>query len=222
MAKFSRLQVASKMESGGLVPLFFHTDIETVHNVLDACYAGGARILEFTNRGDFAHEVFSDLVKYTRQNYPDMMIGAGSIVDASTTALYLQSGADFIVSPILNAEMAEICNRQNVLWSPGCGTLTEIVKANELGADIVKIFPGSHLEPGFIKAVKGPCPWLKLMPTGGVSQDNLADWFKAGATCVGMGSKLIKKDLLQDRQFEALTDHIADTFDLVQSLKTNS
>lgn len=222
MAKFSRLQVASKMESGGLVPLFFHRDTETVHKVLDACYAGGARILEFTNRGDFAHEVFSDLVKYTRQNYPDMMIGAGSIVDASTTALYLQSGADFIVSPILNAEMSAICNRQNVLWSPGCGTLTEIVRANEHGADIVKIFPGSHLGPGFIKAVKGPCPWVKLMPTGGVSQDNLSDWFNAGATCVGMGSKLIKKDLLQNRDFDTLTDHIADTFDLVQSLKTNS
>lgn len=222
MAKFSRLQVASKMESGGLVPLFFHTDTETVHKVLDACYAGGARILEFTNRGDFAHEVFSDLVKYTRQNYPDMMVGAGSIVDASTTALYLQSGADFIVSPVLNEEMAVICNRQNILWSPGCGTLTEIVKANELGADIVKIFPGSHLGPGFIKAVKGPCPWVKLMPTGGVSQDNLSDWFKAGATCVGMGSKLIKKDLLQNHDFDALAEHIADTFELVQSLKNNS
>lgn len=222
MAKFSRLQVASKMESGGLVPLFFHNDIKTVHKVLDACYAGGARILEFTNRGDFALEVFRDLVKYSRENYPDMMIGAGSIVDASTTALFLQSGADFIVSPILNPEMAEICNQQNVLWSPGCGTLTEIVKGNELGADIVKIFPGSHLGPGFIKAVKGPCPWLKLMPTGGVSQDNLADWFDAGATCVGMGSKLIRKDLLQNRDFDALAEHIADTFELVQSLKNNS
>lgn len=222
MAKFNRRQVASQMERGGVVPLFFHGDLDTAQKTLKACYKGGARILEFTNRGDSAYEVFTGLVKYIRQNLPDMIIGAGSVIDAQTTGQFIQSGADFIVSPILNEEMAAICNRQQVLWSPGCGTLTEIVKANQLGAEIVKVFPGSHLGPGFIKAVLGPCPWLKLMPTGGVSRDNLAAWFEAGAACVGMGSKLVKKDLFKNENYQALTKHVAEILELAQSLKNDS
>lgn len=222
MAKFSRSEVADQMESSGVVPLFFHKDIQTAKKALKACYDGGGRILEFTNRGEFAHEVFAKLVKYARRDLPEMKIGVGSVLDSETTALFLQAGADFIVSPILDEGMARICNRQNVLWSPGCGTLTEVIRGNELGAEIVKVFPGSQLGPGFINAVTGPCPWLKLMPTGGVSPDNLSSWFEAGATCVGMGSKLMRKDLLQNEEFNALSTHISETLELAQSLKANS
>jgi len=222
MAKFSRSEVAAQMESSGIVPLFFHHDIEVAKKTLQACYRGGGRILEFTNRGDLAHEVFAELVKFTRSELPDMMIGVGSVIDSETTAYFLQSGADFVVSPILDEGMARICNRQNVFWAPGCGTLTEIIKGHELGAEVVKIFPASQLGPGFIKAVRGPCPWLKMMPTGGVSQGNMADWFEAGAACVGMGSKLLKKELLKNKNYDALSQHVAETLELAQSLKGNS
>lgn len=220
MAKFTRLEVVNQMEKSGIIPLFYHDEYRTAKNAIEAIYHGGARILEFTNRGEFAHEIFSQLVKFIRRELPDMMIGAGSVIDAGTTSLFLQSGADFIVSPILNEEMAHVCNQQNVLWSPGCGTLTEIIKGNQLGADIVKIFPASQLEPGFIKAVGGPCPWLKLMPTGGINQQNLSAWIKAGATCVGMGSGLIKKEFLEDDRLNELSKHVTSMMELFQSIKT--
>lgn len=219
MAKFSRSEVVGQMEKSGVVPLFFHDDIQTAKKALTACYNGGGRILEFTNRGDFAHEIFAELVKYARQELPEMRMGVGSVLDSKTTALFLQSGADFIVSPILDEEMANICHRQNIFWSPGCGTLTEIVTGYQLGAEIVKIFPGSQLGPGFVKAVKGPCPWLKLMPTGGVSPDNLSDWFEAGATCVGMGSKLISKKYLANRNFDELEHHVRNTLELTSKIR---
>lgn len=222
MAKFNRLVVAKQMASAGVVPLFFHDDLSTAKKVLSACYDGGSRLLEFTNRGEQAHEIFTDLVSYVRSELPEMMIGAGSIIDAETTALFLQSGADFIVSPILDEEMAHTCHKQNVLWSPGCGTLTEAVHGYKLGAEILKIFPASSLGPGFIKAVKGPCPWLKLMPTGGVSPDNISAWIDAGATCVGMGSKLIKKDFLQEKKFSALQQHVSSILKQAKSIQKNN
>ncbi|RMG68871.1 MAG: bifunctional 4-hydroxy-2-oxoglutarate aldolase/2-dehydro-3-deoxy-phosphogluconate aldolase, partial [Bacteroidetes bacterium] len=167
MFTFSRLHIAQTMATTGLVPIFFNPDPEVCKQVAKACYAGGIRILEFTNRGEGAYDAFRALHAYVRAELPDMAIGVGSIVDGPTTAIYLQAGADFIVSPIMNPEMAKICNRRKVLWSPGCGTLSEVSQAEELGAEIVKLFPGGNLGPGFIKAIKGPCPWSSLMPTGG-------------------------------------------------------
>lgn len=195
MARFTRIQVAQKMGEQGMVPLFYHSDIELCKNILTACYRGGARLLEFTNRGDYAHEVFAELNKYCEKELPEMIMGVGSVTDAGTTSLYLQLGANFIVTPVLREDIAVVCNRKKILWSPGCGTLTEICRAEELGAEIVKLFPGSTYGPGFIKAIKGPQPWTSIMPTGGVSPDydNLKKWIEAGAYCVGMGSKLMAK-----------------------------
>lgn len=209
------------MAETGLVPLFYHNDIDLCKRVLKACYDGGARILEFTNRGDFAHEVFQQLNKYVLQELPGMMLGVGSVTDAGTASLYLQLGANFVVTPILREDIALVCNRRKILWSPGCGSLTEIARAEELGAEIVKVFPGSTLGPGFVKAIKGPCPWTSIMPTGGVSPDpeNLKSWFDAGVTCVGMGSKLITKSVLQSGDFEQLTADVAATLATIQEVK---
>ncbi|MCI4669682.1 MAG: bifunctional 4-hydroxy-2-oxoglutarate aldolase/2-dehydro-3-deoxy-phosphogluconate aldolase [Bacteroidia bacterium] len=196
MAKYSRLEVALAMKESGLVPLYYHKDFEVVKAVVQACYDGGARLFEFTNRGDFAHEVFAPLSKFCHESLPGMMLGVGSIVDAPTAAMYMQMGADFIVSASLKREIALTCNRRKVLYAPGCGSLTEIGDAEELGCEIIKLFPGSHFGPGFVKAVKAPQPWTSIMPTGGVAPntENLQGWFKAGVSCVGMGSKLIVKD----------------------------
>lgn len=222
MAKYTRIEVAQKMAETGVVPVFYHADINTAKEVLRACYNGGVRVFEFTNRGDFAHEVFAALNKFALQELPGMMLGVGSVVDSGTTALYLQLGANFIVSPIMNPEMAVTCNRRKVLWSPGCGTLTEISRAHELGAEIVKIFPGTQVGgPGFVKAIKGPCPWASIMPTGGVAptEENLRPWFDSGVTCVGMGSKLFPKQMIANGEFEALQEEVRKAVELIKEIR---
>jgi len=209
MARFSRIQVAIAMKETGMVPVFYHPDAPTCKKVVKACYDGGVRVFEFTNRGDFAHEIFSELNKYAIIEFPDLIMGVGSVIDAGTTSLYIQLGANFIVSPLINEEMAKICNRRKILWSPGCGSVSEISRAEELGAEVVKIFPGSEVGgPKFVSAVLGPMPWTSIMPTGGVepTEENLGAWFKAGVHCVGMGSKLITKELIKNADFEKLTE----------------
>ena len=194
MAKFKRLQVLETFVRTGIVPLFYHKDTEVVKKVVKACYDGGARVFEFTNRGDYAHEVFAEVSKWALSTCPEMIMGAGSVVDSGTASLYIQLGANFIISPSLNIEMAKICNRRKIAWIPGCATLSEIHKAEELGCEIVKIFPGNEIGgPSFAKSVLAPSPWSSLMPSGGVnpSKENLEAWFAAGVVCVGMGSKLI-------------------------------
>lgn len=222
MARFTRIQVAQKMYETGMIPVFYNKDIVLGKKVLKACYDGGVRVFEFTNRGDFAHEVFAELVKYAAEELPEMIMGVGSVIDAGTTSLYIQLGANFIVSPLLNEDMAKICNRRKIAWSPGCGSVTEISKAEELGAEVVKIFPGSQVGgPKFVAAVKGPLPWSSIMPTGGVepTEENLSAWFKAGVHCVGMGSKLITKDLLSSGNFEKLTEDVKKTLKIIQKFR---
>lgn len=222
MASFSRIEVALKMKETGLVPVFYNPDIEICKSVVKACYSGGARVFEFTNRGDFAHEVFSALNKYVIKELPGLIMGVGSVVDPATTSLYIQLGANFIVSPVLNEEMAKICNRRKIAWSPGCGSVSEISKAEELGAEVVKIFPGQEVGgPKFVSAIKGPCPWTNIMPTGGVepTEENLSAWFKAGAYCVGMGSKLITKDIIKEKDFKKLEEKVNQTIRIIKSIK---
>ena len=222
MSRFSRIEVVQKMKETGIVPVFYHKDIEVCKNVLQACYNGGVRVFEFTNRGDFAHIVFQELNMYAAKTMPEMMLGVGSVVDEGTTSLYIQLGASFIVSPILNPGMAKVCNRRKISWSPGCGSLTEISYAEELGAEVVKIFPGSQVGgPPFVQAVLGPCPWTSIMPTGGVepTEENLGAWFKAGVHCVGMGSQLITKDVLSSGNFSLLEEKVKKALAIVQGLK---
>jgi len=224
MAKFSKLDVLQMVKTQGMMPLFYHPDLTIGKQVIKACYEGGARLLEFTNRGDFAHEVFGELNKYCAQELPEMIMGVGSINDAGTASLFMQLGANFIVSASLREDIAKVCNRRKVPYMPGCGTLTEIGKAEELGCDIVKLFPGSVYGPGFIKAIKGPQPWTNIMPTGGVAptEENLSAWFDAGAICVGMGSKLIAKQLIKDGDFEQLKIKTAEALQIIQDVKAPS
>ncbi len=221
MAQYSRLHVAKVMEETGMIPLFYHSDIELGKKVLKACYDGGARLMEFTARGDFAFEVFSELNKYAIKELPGMIMGVGSITDAGAASMFMQMGANFIVTPSLREDIAMVCNRRKVLWSPGCGSLTEINRAEELGCEIIKLFPGSTYGPGFVKAIKGPQPWTSIMPTGGVSteESNLKGWFGAGVTCVGMGSQLISKEILETQNYGLLTANVKAALSLISDLR---
>lgn len=222
MARFTRIEVALKMKETGIVPVFYHKDIEICKPVLKACYDGGIRVFEFTNRGDFAHEVFAELNKWAAKECPEMILGVGSIVEGPTTALYIQLGASFIVSPLIDEDMAKICNKRKVAWSPGCGSLTEIGRAHELGCEVVKIFPGSSVGgPEFVKGVLGPMPYASIMPTGGVSPDeaNLKGWFKAGVHCVGMGSQLFPKEVLDNKDWAFVTNKCKEALEIVKKLR---
>lgn len=208
MAKFNKQQVLSKIAATGMVPVFYNKDAETAKRVVKACYDGGVRAFEFTNRGDFAHEVFEEVVKFAAVECPDMAMGVGSIVDAPTASLYIQLGACFVVGPLFNADVAKVCNRRLVPYTPGCGSVTEVGMAQENGCDLCKVFPGDVLGPKFVKGLKAPMPWSMIMVTGGVSpdEDNLTAWIKAGATCVGMGSKLFPKDVVTAGDWQKVSD----------------
>jgi len=222
MARFSRIEVAIKMKETGMIPVFYHANPETAKQVLKACYDGGVRVFEFTNRGDFAHEVFAELNKWAAKELPDMIMGVGSVVDAGTASLYIQLGTNFVVSPVLKEEMAIVCNRRKIAWSPGCGSLNDISRAEELGAEIVKIFPGSSVGgPKFVAAVKGPCPWTSIMPTGGVepTMENLKAWFDAGVTCVGMGSNLFPKDVLAAKDWGKITELCQNALEIIRKVR---
>jgi len=199
MAKFNKIQVLNAMASTGMVPVFYHKDVEVAKNVVKACYDGGVRAFEFTNRGDFAQDVFAELVKWAAKECPEMVMGIGSIVDPGTAALYIQLGANFVVGPLFNPEIAKICNRRLIPYTPGCGSVSEIGFAQELGCDLCKVFPAGNVGgPSFVKNVKAPMPWSMLMVTGGVepTKENLTAWIKAGVTCVGMGSNLFPKEVV--------------------------
>lgn len=216
-----RLQVYQTIEKSGLIPLFYHPDPETAFQVATACYRGGARVLEFTNRGHFAHEVFAELKKRARRELPEMHIGIGSVQDAGTAALFIQMGADFVITPLLREDVISTCNRRKVAVIPGVSTSSEIGKAEELGVEIVKIAPGEVLGPAFLKAHLAPCPWTKAMISGGVAPEetNLRAWFEAGAACVGMGSRLISKEVLEKQDWSGLETRVRNILQIIQDLK---
>lgn len=221
MAQYKRIEVVQQMISSGMVPLFYHNEIDVAKKVLKACYDGGARLMEFTNRGDFAIEIFTHLIKYAVNELPGMILGVGSITDAGSASAYMLRGANFIVTPVLREDIAIVCNRRKVLWSPGCGSLTEIAKAEELGAEIIKLFPGSVYGPNFIKNILAPQPWTSLMPTGGVSptKENLKAWFDSGVVCVGMGSKLMVKKEDGSYDYSKIKAKTREALDIITSLK---
>lgn len=217
-----RLDVVLKMREIGAIPLYYNPDIEVMKEVISACYRGGMKIFEFTNRGDMAHELFAELIKWSRVEMPDLILGVGTIVDAGTCSLYIQMGSKFIVSPLLNEDMAKVCNRRKVLWVPGCATASEISKAEELGAELVKLFPGPTVGGAkFLKAYLGPCPWSNIMPSGGVSPtlENLTEWFGAGAFCVGMGAQLISEEIIRNSNYSQLEEVARDALNIIGKLK---
>lgn len=221
MAKYDKLQVLQTIRETGIVPVFYHKDAETARKVVKACYDGGIRAFEFTNRGDFAHEVFCELNKYALAELPGMIMGVGSVVDPATAALYIQLGANFIVGPCFSPAVAPVCNRRGVPYSPGCMTASEIGAAQEAGCDLVKVFPGDVVGPAFIKDILGPMPWSRIMVTGGVKpeKDNIQGWFKAGAFAVGMGSKLFPKEAVAAGDWASITGLCAECIETVKATR---
>ncbi len=222
MAQHTRLETLSAMKTIGLVPVFYNADFDVAKNIAAACVEGGAKVIEFTNRGDRAIDVFTQLAKYRDAECNEMILGVGSICDASTAAMYINAGADFVVGPVLDEETAKICNSRKIPYSPGCGTVTEIHNAHCLGVEICKIFPGAQVGgPAFVKAVKGPMPWTELMPTGGVSptKESLTEWFSAGIACAGIGSKLINKDLVAAEDFAGITQKAAQVIEMIKDAR---
>ena len=223
MANYNKLQVFQTILGTGMVPVFYHADAGVAKQVLKACYEGGVRAFEFTNRGDFAQLVFKELALYVREALPGMVLGAGSVLDPATAVLYLQLGADFIVGPCFNPEVAKVCNRRLVPYVPGCGTVTEIGDAQEAGCGLCKVFPGEVLGPAFVKAVLAPMPWSRLMVTGGVKpeKENLEAWFKAGATCVGMGSQLFPRDAVAAGDWDRIARICKDTLKIIEDVRAH-
>ena len=221
MAKFDKYAVMAKIAAAPMVPVFYHPDVEVCKNVIRACYAGGVRAFEFTNRGDFAHEIFSQLSKWALHECPDLVLGIGSIIDAPTAALYLQLGANFVVGPLFNKDIALVCNRRSVPYCPGCLTPTEVGMAQEAGCDFIKIFPGDVVGTNLIKGLLAPMPWTKLMVTGGVApeKDNLTQWFNAGVFCVGMGSKLFPSDKIKANDWAYITNKCDECFQAIRACK---
>ncbi len=222
MARFRRLEVLNEILRIGLVPVFHRPDVDVAQRIVAACAEGGARVVEFTNRGDNAYRVFSELVAHFAQADPDVTLGVGSVVDPATAALYIASGANLVVGPVLNPEVARVCNRHKVAYVPGCATPSEISAAEELGVEIVKLFPGKLLGgPDFVKAILGPMPWTRCMPTGGVTPDkeSITAWFEAGVAAVGMGSRLIGRDLATDEDFGNLTRQVAQAIDWIEAAR---
>jgi len=221
MASYSRLSVFTTMIETGFVPVFYHGNEDIAEKVILACVEGGATCFEFTNRGDQAHEVFSELIKRFK-NDKRVILGAGTVLDTGTASLYIQLGANFIVGPVLNHEVARVCNRRHVAYIPGCATTSEISKAEELGAEICKIFPGAAVGgPAFVKDVLGPLPWARIMPTGGVepSEESINKWFAAGVTCVGMGSKLFPAETIAAGDYAAITRNVANVVDWIKAAR---
>jgi 2-dehydro-3-deoxyphosphogluconate aldolase/(4S)-4-hydroxy-2-oxoglutarate aldolase len=221
MAKYNKIQVIESMSATGMVPVFYHSDIEVAKNVVKACYAGGVRAFEFTNRGEFAHEVFGELSKFVVQECPGLILGVGSIVDAPTASLYIQLGTNFIVGPLFNPDVAKVANRRLVPYTPGCGSVSEVGFAQEAGCDLCKVFPGDVLGPNFVKGLKAPMPWSLLMVTGGVKPEetNLKGWFDAGVTCVGMGSNLFPKEVIAAKEWDKITDLCKNALDIIKKIR---
>ncbi|MDR0385177.1 MAG: bifunctional 4-hydroxy-2-oxoglutarate aldolase/2-dehydro-3-deoxy-phosphogluconate aldolase [Prevotellaceae bacterium] len=222
MARYTRIQVCREIFETGMLPIFYHKDAEVMQQVLKACYNGGVRVFEFTNRGDFAHEIFARLEKWAAIECPGMILGVGTIVDAPTAALYIQNGANFVVGPLLNPDIFKVCNRRQIAYVPGCGSTSEIGYAQELGAEIVKIFPAGNVGgPSFVKNIKAPMPWTRVMVTGGVetTEENLSKWFGAGVDCVGIGSSMFPKETILNGEWSKITDTCKNVLSIITEIR---
>ena len=222
MARYTRLQVYNAIHEIGVIPVFYNADLNNVKSIVKACASGGIKVLEFTNRGDHAWEVFTELEKWARVDVPDAILGAGSVLEAATAAMYINSGANFIVGPVTNAEVARTCNRRKIGYTPGCGTASEVSYAEELGCELIKVFPGSGAGgPAFVKDLLGPMPWSSIMPTGGVStsRESLEGWFNAGVAAVGMGSGLVSSDIVASKDWATLEQRSKDVAALIKEIR---
>jgi 2-dehydro-3-deoxyphosphogluconate aldolase / (4S)-4-hydroxy-2-oxoglutarate aldolase len=217
-----RMTVLNMMMAQGVVPVFYHADADVCHKVIQACANGGAKCVEFTNRGDFAAQTFLEVARHFAAADPSVILGVGSIVDAPTAGLYIANGAKFVVGPVLNADVAKVCNRRKIAYHPGCGSASEISAAEELGCEIVKVFPGDSVGgPDFVKNILGPMPWTRIMPTGGIdtSKESLTKWFGAGIVACGIGSNLITRELLATKDYAGIEKKVHETVALIKTIR---
>lgn len=222
MARFSRMKTLSTMIDIGVIPVFYTPELESAKEIVRALFQGGAICIEMTNRGDGAIDVFKELEKFCISSCPEVILGIGSVIDSPTAAMYISHGANFVVGPAFDKDTAKTCNSRKVPYSPGCGTVTEIHNAETYGVEICKIFPGKQVGgPEFVKSVKGPCPWTSIMPTGGVdpTYESLKEWFGAGVSCVGIGSNLITKEIIQNKDFKKLSEDVKRVIGIIKDIR---
>ncbi len=225
MSDYSKSQVLSQINQTPFFVFFYHAEPDVCKKVITACYAGGNRIFEFTNRGKDADKVFANLNPWVRNEFPDLIFGTGTIYDAEAANLYINMGADFIVSPAVDEQVAEVCNRKKILWIPGCLSPTEIYRAEQLGAAIIKIFPiVATGGPDYIRAMHGPSPDTRFMPTGQLkpTEASLKPWMEAGAYCVGLGSGLVTREIIRYGNFSILTSLCTETIKIIYKYRKNN
>lgn len=220
MAPSSEIIIAA-FEQSGIIPVFYHDDAAICLDVLQACYDGGLRVFEFTSRGENARKNFAALRDRKVASMPDLYLGIGTIKNAADAAVYAGMGADFIVCPVTDPETAAYCQSAPITWIPGCMTPSEIAVAEKNGAQLVKLFPGNVLGPGYVKSIKPLFPQLKFMPTGGVepTQISMDAWFDAGVVCVGMGSNLLSKSMIESKDWGGLKEKVMQTFAFLKAMK---
>ena len=205
-----------------MVPVFYHEDLETTKSVISICFEEGIELFEYTNRGAKAIENFEKLIDFTRAEYPGKFLGIGTVKTAEEAGIFLPMKPDFLVSPLVNPEVGALCQSHNVPWMPGCLTPTEIHQASVNGASVVKIFPASSIQPSFIKAIKAVFPNIHVMPTGGIKAEKevLTEWLEAGVLCVGMGSELVDKKLVENKSWNELRQKIKNARQVIISCTT--
>tara|TARA_B100000886_G_C20410566_1_gene486830 strand:- start:493 stop:1152 length:660 start_codon:yes stop_codon:yes gene_type:complete len=210
----------NKLKKKPLLPLFFNEDLVVCHNIVDACLANGLEVVEFVDRGASSKKNFS-IIKKSLKTDGNIQFGVGSVKTVEDAIEFIDLGADFIVSPFMDKKVGRLCKKNQVPWVPGCGTLSEMIKAVKYGAELVKLFPGSVYGPNFISSVLAPCPSLRIMPTGGVTTEigNIKRWMNAGAYCLGMGSKLFPKELVSSKHSDRLKNHIGDVMKKLESIR---
>lgn len=205
----------------GILPLYFHKDVAVSTQVLRALYRAGIRVVEYTNRGEKAIDNFLQLRKVVDKELPGMQLGVGSIRNKIEATEYINEGASFIATPAVIESVAMLVQNNNLLWVPGCMTATEITLADDLGAILIKLFPGNLLGPSYISAIREIFPELLFMPTGGieVSEESLSSWFKSGASVVELGAELISNNLLETEDYEGIEKLARQTLQTARSVR---
>lgn len=221
MSRLNKEEILQIASIQGLLPPFNHSDEKRSREILQAAYAGGLRIIEYTNRSPNALDVFESLARFARKQLPGLVLGVGTIMNSKQAKQFHKAGAQFIVAPTLQLEVGAYCSKKELFWCPGAGTATEVVQAHEWGASLVKIFPAEVLGPTFIKALKGPCPWTRMMPSGGVTLEpaNLLAWFQSGAECVAIGTQLFSTEIMEEGRMELLEERIHTTLLTIKSIR---
>jgi 2-dehydro-3-deoxyphosphogluconate aldolase/(4S)-4-hydroxy-2-oxoglutarate aldolase len=223
MQRYTKSEVSEHLLGAGVLPMFSHPDEKISIRILEALYKAGVRIVEFTNRPDEALAIFKCMRQFADDHLPGLVLGAGTIMNEAQAESFAHAGAAFLVAPSMDREVGMFCRNNDLFWCPGASTLNEILQAEAAGADLVKLFPAAQLGgPAYLKAIRAPCPWLQLIPTGGISTDSkvLRNWIEAGAEVIGMGSHLFEGLDTGLDAMDRLTARASELLGLLQNLKT--